>query len=118
VRAISEAELDKAATLVDSRAVVFESGKDRGLWRDYRNAVLAPALSKYEAFEIWSGEATTAYSTDKSLAVVTLPIEYQVTFLDSKKQVQSSGSVTFGVAKVGDEYKIMHLHWSAFELTP
>jgi hypothetical protein len=117
VRSVSEAELDNAADIVDARAVVFESGKDRGLWRDYREQVLAPTLGKYESFEIWSGEATTIYGADKSMAVVTLPIEYQVTYLEGGKK-QSSGSVTFGVQLVEGKYKIMHLHWSAFEVTP
>ena len=115
VRAVSEAELDKAAALVDSRAVVFESGKDRGPWRDYRQKILSPTLNRYEEFEIWSGEATTIYGVDKSVAVVTLPIEYQVTYLKGGQQ-QSSGSVTFGVQLVEGEYKIMHLHWSALEV--
>lgn len=115
IRAISEAELDKAAGLVDARAVVFESGKDRGAWAEYRQKVLSPMLNRYEEFEIWAGVATTIYGVDKSVAVVTLPIEYQVTYLKGGQQ-QSSGSVTFGIQLVEGDYKVMHLHWSALEV--
>lgn len=105
-------DLDRAAELVDERAVVFESGGNEGTWSEYRSHHLGPELAEIAAFEIRPGELATRRSADGTLALVTVPIEYDITLKDGRR-IESTGTVTFALGLAGGRYRIDHVHWSS-----
>ncbi|MGH1348839.1 MAG: nuclear transport factor 2 family protein [Nannocystales bacterium] len=105
-------DLDAAALLVTDESVVFESGGDEGSWSHYREHHLGPEVAMFAEFDIRSGDPQVSLSTDRSLASVTLPIEYDIELKDGR-EIESRGTVTFVLRYEGTQYLIEHIHWSS-----
>lgn len=106
-------DLDRAATLVLDESLVFESGGNEGTWTHYRDHHLGPELTQFSAFEIRPGEMATTTSRDGSLALVTLPLEYDITLAGDGRRVESTGTATFSLTLTDGRYRIAHVHWSS-----
>lgn len=110
--ASAQGDLDRAAALVTDTTTVFESGGDEGTWGHYRDHHLGPELAQFAAFDIRPAQARTTKSVDGTLAVVMLPLEYDITLKDGRK-IESVGTVTFSLQHNDDAYRIDHIHWSS-----
>ena len=111
--ASARSDLDAAAALVADDSVVFESGGGQGTWAQYREHHLGPEVAMFKSFDLETQTPRTWTSDDGSLALVTLPISYDIELKDGRK-ISSLGTVTFGLTRGGDgPYKIVHMHWSS-----
>lgn len=110
-------DLDAAATLVADDSIVFESGGDEGTWAHYREHHLGPEVELFSAFELEMGAMRVSAGRDGTLAVVTVPVEYDVTLRDAR-HFSSVGTVTFVLRLAGPDYKIEHVHWSSRRRAP
>ncbi len=110
--AMETSDLGAAEELFHPESLVFEGGKLEGTWRDYREHHLGPEIDAVKEFVVTRGEAVTGQSDDGSFAFVAIPIEYRIA-LDTGDTFDSRGAVTFVLSRVGEAYKIRHLHWSS-----
>lgn len=111
-KATAAGDLDAAAGLVREDSSVFESGGNEGTWAHYREHHLGPEVDQIATFEVALGELSTSSSDDGSLAVVTVPVEYDITLKD-KREFSSVGTVTFALRADAEQYTIEHVHWSS-----
>jgi len=113
LEATAAGDLDRAATLVVDESVVFESGGDEGTWSHYREHHLGPEVEQFAAFEIRPGEMRTTTSHDGTLAIDTLPLEYDITLKGDGRRIESAGTATFSLVPADGRYRIAHVHWSS-----
>lgn len=105
-------DLDTAAQLVADESVVFESGGDEGSWAHYREHHLGPEVAMFADFDLRPAQPRVSLSADRTLASVTLPIEYDVELKDGR-EIESTGTVTFVLRHDNAQYLIEHIHWSS-----
>lgn len=112
LEATAAGDLDRAEALVQAQSTVFESGGNEGTWSHYREHHLGPEIKMFKNFALRPGEMTTTTSGDGTVAIVVLPLEYDITLTDGR-HIESVGTSTFGLVRVGDGYLIQHVHWSS-----
>lgn len=110
--AMESSDLDAAEALFAARSSVFESGGDEGTWQHYREHHLGPEIDGIDIFSIKRAEPAEHTSRDRSMALVTWPIEYRIQLHDGRT-IESKGTVSFVMEHAGAEYRIRHLHWSS-----
>lgn len=113
LEATAAGDLGRAAALVLDESVVFESGGNEGTWSHYREHHLGPEVAQFAAFEIRPGKMATTTSRDGSLALVTLPLEYDITLEGDGRRIESAGTATFSLSLTDGRYRIAHVHWSS-----
>ncbi len=112
LEATAGGDLDAAARWVADDSVVYESGGEQGSWQQYREHHLGPELTAFERFDLERGKPRTWRSEDGSLALVVLPMAYEIGLRDGRT-VSSLGTATFGLVRGAEGYRIVHVHWSS-----